>query len=231
MTCGSRRTADTLHPSLPDRDTSTARAAVVTALILLLGLSTGIGATLADASGPAGASVAQGSDPNSDASQATIRIVDQSTFVPADGTFDAVVDLELPESLDSTGGPPFLSVTFFGRLSSERSVDEPPTEALKRTPALAVDRAPRTQAGHVQLSIPIRSASRFDDQDRVLLSEPGVYPVTIELRDADGPLASVRTHLVRQPIETADEPSEATTPLDVAILLNVTTSEGLTTAE
>lgn len=229
MTCGSRRTADTLPPSLPTRETSTARAAVVAVLALLLGVVAGLGASVGTSNQPAAAITAQAA--GSDGDQPSIRIMDQSTFVPADGSFDVVVDLELPPSFEASGGSPFLSVTFFGRLSSERAVEEPPTEALKRTPAIAIDRAPRTQAGDLRLSIPIRSASRFDDQDRVLLPEPGVYPVTVELRDADGPLASVRTHLVRQPIETADEPSEDSAPLEVAILLNLTTAEGLTAPE
>lgn len=164
-----------------------------------------------------------------DQDQPSIRIVDQTTFVPADGTFDLTVDLQAPTSLGA-GGQPFLSVTFFGRLESERGVDEPPTEAIKRTPEITIDRVPRTQAGHLQLSLPIRSASRFDDQDRVLLREPGVYPVTIELRDAEGPLASVRTHLVRQPIETADEPTRATAPVEVAVVLNIAAAEGLSAA-
>lgn len=205
-----------------------ARAGLFVALTLLLGLLSGIGASTAGPASPAGATMAQS---GADDSQPSIRIVDQSTFVPADGAFDVVIDLELPDSFESTGGPPFLSVTFFGRLSSERAVEEPPTEAIKRTPAITIDRAPRTQAGHLQLSIPIRSASRFDDQDRVLLREPGVYPVTVELRDAEGPLASVRTHLVRQPIETVDEPGGDSAPLQVAILLNLTTAEGLTAPE
>ena len=199
-----------------------ARRAGAAALAGLLGLI-GLVGLLAASTGPAAAVAAQ-----DESNQPSIRIVDQTTFVPADGAFDLIVDLQAPPSLVASDQT-FLSVTFFGRLESERGVDEPPTEAIKRTPGIAIDRVPRTQAGHLRLSLPIRSSSSFDDQDRVLLREPGVYPVTIELRDAEGPLASVRTHMVRQPIETDDQPSVASAPVEVAVVLNIAAAEGLTT--
>lgn len=201
-----------------------ARQALLVALAAITGLFGAIAVLLA-AAGPASASAGAAAQGEQD--QPSIRIVDQTTFVPADGAFDLIIDLAAPASL-VTSNETFLSVTFFGRLDSERGVDEPPTEAIKRTPSIAIDRVPRTQAGHLRLSLPIRSSSRFDDQDRVLLREPGVYPVTIELRDAEGPLASARTHLVRQPIETDDQPTVASAPVEVAVVLNIAAAEGLT---
>lgn len=216
MTPGSRRTDDTLPPERP-----LARRAAVAALAVLFGLFGLLGVLVASID------PAEGAAAQDDPSQPSIRIVDQTTFVPAEGAFDLIIDLQAPASLVASSQT-FLSVTFFGRLDSERGVDEPPTEAIKRTPEIAIDRVPRTQAGHLRMSLPIRSASSFDDQDRVLLREPGVYPVTIELRDADGPLASVRTHLVRQAIETVDEPTVASAPVEVAVVLNIAAAEGLT---
>ena len=192
-------------------------APLIVTILIVAGMTPGPGATAAGAQ--------DGGRPPS------ILIVDQTTFVPADGVLDLVVDVVLPDPVDPTAGRPFLSVTFYGRLSSEDGVDEPPNQALKRTPDIDLDRAARTPAGHIQVAIPSRSSSSFDDQDRVLLREPGVYPVTVELRNANGPLASARTHLVRQPIETAHEPTEALAQVEVAIVLSVSTAEGLSADE
>jgi hypothetical protein len=202
------------------------------AILLLAGLACGLAAGAV--SGPA--STAAGQVGTGAGPEPSIRIVDQTTFVPADGVFQLVLDVtRWPGTAPATGGrdgpadQPSLSVTFFGRLETEAGIAQPPDQALNRMPAIPLATAPRNEAGWVHLAIPIRSSASFDDQARVLLPAPGVYPVTVELRDADGVLAAVRTHLVRQPIETADEPTRA--PVEVALVLNVTTSEGLTVAD
>lgn len=162
----------------------------------------------------------------------SIRIIDQTTFVPADGVLHLVLDVNLSSATADpavTAGEPELSVTFFGRLESEAGVSLPPTQPINRMAGIPVNRAPRTEAGHIHLAIPIRSSASFDDQERILLPQPGVYPVTVEVRGPDGPLAVTRTHLVRQPIETADQPTTA--PVEVAMLLNVATAEGLTVSD
>ncbi len=195
------------------------------AALALLGAATAGGLSPSRAAG-------QGIEP-----QPTVRIVSQTTFVPADGAIELLVEVDGVDGLAIRPGAvgaeadagndvgPELSVTFFGRLETENQVDLPPSQPLNRLPGITLDRAPRTPEGQVRLMIPIRSGSSFDDQDRVLLPEPGVYPLTVELRDADGPLASARTHLVRQPIETADEPAQA--PVEVGVVLHVTSAEGL----
>lgn len=247
MTPGSRRNADTPNraplpgpqpTAAPDgRAPTTGRALLVGALAVLVGL---VAVTLTPAPTPAAGQTSE--------TPPSLRIVDQTTFAPADGAIELVVEVRAPDRLtalpttpsdgdgddvgdddDQVDAGPVLSVAFFGRLSTEAEVDDPPTEALNRLPALPLNRAPRTVDGNVRLTIPIRSGADFDDQDRVLLPEPGVYPITVELRDADGPLATVRTHVVRQPIETADEPTQA--PVEVGVVLHVTTAEGLSPAE
>ncbi len=227
MTRGSRRNADTSSSSRTPTRTPTAASAIGVALpiarpiVLLVGLL-GLLAVLVGA-GPASAQ-----EPGD---RPSLRIVDQTTFVPADGALDLIVDVNVgPGPAPRVGEEgPVLSVAFFGRLSTEDEVDALATQPLNRLPGLPLDRIPRTPEGYLRLTIPIRSVPSFDDQDRVLLPEPGVYPVAIELRDADGPLASVHTHLIRQPIETADEPAQA--PVEVGIILHVTTAEGLSPGE
>ena len=179
-----------------------------------------------------------------DIAEPSVRIVDQTTFVPADGVFHLVVDVEAPapppaptDTGAAAGEPvsppqPWLSVTFHSRLETEAAMGRRSGQALNRLPPLPLNRAPRTEAGWIELTIPIRSSSSFDDQERVLLPLPGVYPVTVELRDEAGVLATVGTHLVRLPIETADEPTEPTDgPVEVSLVLDVTTAEGLTVTD
>lgn len=164
----------------------------------------------------------------------SVRIVDQTTFVPADGIFDLLLDVTRPspdpdDAAVDGGDHPSLSITFHERLETESGVEQPPGQPLHRLDPIALDRAPRDEVGRVRLTIPIRSSAAFDDQERVLLPEPGVYPITIELRDGDGPLAAARTELVRQPIETDDSPTEI--PVEVAVVLNVTSAEGLSVGD
>jgi hypothetical protein len=222
VTGRSRRTAATTRTGRPATvPLPTHTRAFPLAPLLVLALVLGPGAAI----GPSPAAAQPADEP-------WIRIVDQTTFVPADGVLHLVLDVNVPSSGSATGdsaGGPELSVTFFGRLESEAAVSLPPTQPINRMASVPLDQAPRTAAGRVDLAIPIRSSTSFDDQDRVLLREPGVYPVTVELRGPDGPLAVTRTHLVRQPIETADVPTTA--PVEVAMILNVATAEGLTVAD
>ena len=221
MTAGWRRNADEPPISPSPIRTLLAFGALLGAMLVLSG-----GPVAAQGEAADDAATAQDSAADD---AATLRIVGQTTFVPADGTAELVVDVQTPGTERAAADGLVLSVTFYGRLTDEGQVDQPPTEAINRLPGIPLARAARTQAGQVRLTIPIRSGSIFDDRDRVLLREPGVYPVTVELRDDEGPLASVRTHLVRQPNETADEPPQA--PVEVGVVLWVTSAEGLSPAD
>ncbi len=199
-----------------------------------------IGLTLGPALATVGPSAAAQS-PTDESTGPTIQLVEQTTFVAADGTLEFTVTVDLPSgSIDPAGGEStgdesdetlsadpasglVLSVTFFGRLSDEDLVGAAPTTPLNRLASVPLDGATRTATGDIKLTIPVRSAERFDEQDRVLLPEPGVYPVTIELRDAEGPRATVRTNVVRLPTETVDERPA----VEVAVVLWVSTAEGL----
>jgi hypothetical protein len=191
-----------------------------------------------------------------------IDIVDQTTFVAADGTIELVVEITRPlaeatdlprftpdgvttpegadddadngAEADGAAGSapgPVVSATFFGRLEDEAQVDQPLTQPINRLDPVPVDALATDAEGRHLLSIPVRSVASFDDRSRVLLREPGVYPITVELRDVDGPLASVRTHVVRLPPFTDDTLGPADVPIPVAVVLAVSTAEGLSIDE
>ena len=174
---------------------------------------------------------------------ALLEVVDQTTFVAADGTFGLDLALEPVDLLLAAPESYEISVTVYGRLEDESEVDEPLTQPLNRLPPFPVDGLLSSSNGRFHLDVPIRSGDPFDNLDRVLLPLPGVYPVSIELRTATGPIAAARTHLVRLPKVSneedaltadgtrADASTDDTTvssSLPVAIVLNVSAAEGLT---
>jgi hypothetical protein len=184
----------------------------------------------------AAAQVAEPLDRSGADEQATLAVVNQTTFVAADGALSLHLLITRDGRPVAAAEDHRLSVTVFGRLQSEAEVDEPPTRALNRLEPVAVGQLPTSGVGQYHLDVRVRSGSRFDDLDRVLLPEPGVYPISVELRNEEGPLSAIDTHLVRLPQNTSqDTEAEAEAagtgaPIPVALVLNVSTAEGLTLA-
>lgn len=188
-----------------------------------------------------------------------LQIVNQTSFVAADGvlTLDLQVALEnltapsSEASLDadsdadgaSTGADDSptpspddrltIEVTVFSRITDEADVDRPPTRPLNRVDPLPLSEVPIVVDGigrelH-RIQLPVRSGAPFDDRERVLIPEPGVYPMTVELHDSNGLLATHRTRFIRLAQETSGEATAA--PIPVAVLLPVTAADGLTLAD
>ena len=195
---------------------------------------------------PAAANVIEDDGPRLgiDPAIASLEIMDQTTFVAADGTFSLDLAIEPAVELRQDPDQYELSVTVYGRLEDESEVEEPLTQPLNRLPPTPIAELLPSASGYLHLDIPIRSGTAFDDLDRVLLPLPGVYPVSIELRTADGPIATARTYLVRLPqVTSEDEPTvdadgaavdagidgTGQRPhLPISIVLNVSAAEGLT---
>lgn len=213
----------------------------VVVVIAILGLLAG---PLVSRSGPAGAVIGQSDrDSNSgdgDGSDVVLEVVDQSTFVAADGALYLDLAIDLGGSSGADPGPTpgrrpgpsredryFVAVTVYGMLETEAAVSEPLSQPLNRLDPIDLEDVPSNQPGRYQLEVPIRSGAQFDDRNRLLLPNPGVYPVSIELRSDGGPVASARTHLVRLP-QVTNQDGPVDEPLPVAIVLNVYTAEGLT---
>ncbi len=155
--------------------------------------------------------------------EATLEVIDQSLSVAADGVF--VVDLRWT-------GPwvedYFVSATVFAPLGDEDEVDDPPGDAVNRYPSAAnplrLSSVERIAGDTFRFELPIRSFSANDD--RVWLREAGVYPVSIEVRDSGGALASTRTHLIHRSGDSAELDG-----LDIAIVLDVSAADGIELAE
>ncbi len=158
-----------------------------------------------------------------EAQTARLELADQTPYVAADGVFGVWLDWSGEVTEDLT-----VSATVFAALESEQAIDEPVGESINRYPAferpISIGSLQRNDAGAFHFEIPIRSFSAADE--RVWLQGAGVYPVIIEIRQPDGPIASVRTQLIHLPTETAE-----ITSLPMALVLNVASADGLELAE
>ena len=111
-------------------------------------------------------------------------------------------------------------VTVYGRLLEANELDADLSIAINRLPDVVLTSLP-IDDGVVTVRLPVRSGDQFDDVDRMLIPDAGVYPVTVELREGDTTLGSLRTEMIRLP--TSDEEASATVPVTppVAVVLPV----------
>ena len=144
-------------------------------LVLIL-LTLAVGLALA---APAGATTTAEDNTENNASPPTpnlitpeialLEVVDQTTFVAADGTFGLDLALEPVDLLLAAPESYEISVTVYGRLEDESEVDEPLTQPLNRLPPFPVDGLLSSSNGRFHLDVPIRSGDPFDNLDRVCL--------------------------------------------------------------
>lgn len=156
--------------------------------------------------------------PATSAQDGRLRLLRQSAYVPAEGVFEAELEWTGPFSPDLA-----VSVLIHTPISTESEVTSSPTGVLNRTQPTPINTLPR-QDQRITVSIPIRAVSGGDD--RILLREPGVYPLSIEVRGAEGTVASLRSNLVRLPSDVAE-----IEPLPVGFILGVTAAEDITIAD
>lgn len=171
------------------------------------------------------ATVAASVDPSAPAeAQATgLRLVSQTPYVAADGTFTVQL------AWDGAIGPETtVSAKIYGAILDEAAIEAPISgDVLNRFPSPDQPfllRSAFEANGSFAFDIPIRSFTANDD--RVLLNDPGVYPVEIEIREVDGPVSTIRTHLIRLPTETAEIVS-----LPTNLVINVSSADGLELSE
>lgn len=137
-----------------------------------------------------------------------LRLVSATPLVAANGTFSARVDLgPLAEATDLTVG-----VTVYTVLDTERGLDVAPRQPINQIPSRPLSDLPVDGDGVVTVDVPIRSGEPFDSLDRIRIPDPGIYPVVIELRDRQGPVASLRLDLIRLPATPATPPAAESAP-------------------
>ncbi len=156
--------------------------------------------------------------PASSAQDGRLRLLRQSAYVPAEGVFEAELEWTGPFTSDLA-----VSVLIHTPISSESEVTSNPTGVLNRTTPTPITALLRSD-NRIQISIPIRAVSGSDD--RILLREAGVYPVSIEVRGEVGTVASLRSNLVRLPNDIAE-----IEPLPVGFILGVSAAEDITIAD
>lgn len=148
----------------------------------------------------------------------TMELVSATPWVPHDGTWSA--------RLRVAGAPPGSTLSY--TIAQPVAGDEPEVRdaldalatssdglGILHPPSEPIDLATATASdGFTPLEIPLRS-QRTGSRDRVLILEPGTFPVIVTVRDGAGDeLASDTYYLNRLP--TADAPRE---PLQLAILV------------
>ncbi len=131
-----------------------------------------------------------------------LRLVSAIPLVPANGTFSARVDLgPLAAASDLTVG-----VTVYTVLDTERGLDAAPRLPINQIPSRPLSELPVDADGVVTVDVPIRSGEPFDSLDRIRIPDAGIYPVVIDLRDGQGPVASLRLDLIRLPASPTGPP-------------------------
>lgn len=156
--------------------------------------------------------------PASAQSGEALELVAQSAFVPPEGVFQATLAWSGPLDPDLTIGG-----LLFAPIADESEITEPPGAAFSAIPFVPVASLPRSGDGNVVFDLPIRSVED-GTSDRIRLREPGVYPLQLEVRSAEGTtLATLRTNLIRLPTEAAEIEL-----LPISMVLEISSAEGLT---
>ncbi len=157
--------------------------------------------------------------PDTAQAQGSLVLVGQSVLVAGDGVFEI--------DLGWSGLPSGVTVgaLIHGRVTEpeELTATQAP-EPLNRVDAVPLTDLESPQPGVWRLPISLRSASREAEDGRLFIPDSGVYPITIEIRQTDGLLlATLRTQMIRLPLEAAEVPV-----LSVTTLVTVAPAEGLT---
>ncbi len=147
---------------------------------------------------------AQEAGPTSTApNEPPFEFLSQTSFVPANG--DYTIRFSGFEE-DSSQSSAVVDVTLYTALEEAASVTEEPQDLFNRLPAQPVTSLVNG-SGEIELTIPIRNSSE-GDQNRILLPDPGVYPVVIEFRIGENTVQTIRTNLIRLPIDDPDTNSD-----------------------
>ncbi len=148
-----------------------------------------------------------------------LTLLEQSIYVAAEGDFSLRLGWSGAIHPDLS-----VAITIRGKLSRESQLGAD-TAVLNRPPVMPMTSVLQLD-GSLGINVPIRSSARGagdNGSERVLVPDPGVYPVTIEIRDSVGTIASMRTYLLRLPTETAEIDL-----LAVAVVIPVSSADGLT---
>ncbi len=137
-------------------------------------------------------------EPSPDTNDTPFQFLSQTGFVPANG--DYTLSFSGPGD-DPIANSAMVDITFFTALEKASPLAPEPEDLFNRLPIQSVS-ALVNDSNEIELTIPIRNSSD-GDADRLLLPDPGVYPVVVEFRVGEEILQSVRTNLIRLPI---DEP-------------------------
>ncbi len=131
----------------------------------------------------------------------TLRLVGQSPTVAVDGVF--ATELAWSGPIDPSYSVGF---TVYGQVASSEELREGGGQVLNHWPGptsstpggVPLDTIARSAEGHLLVQLPLRGSSPVDP-NRIFVPAAGIYPVVVEIRGPDGPVASIATQLIRLP--------------------------------
>lgn len=153
-----------------------------------------------------------------------LTLISQEFNLNIDGTFRFVVELPADTAIGSLPNAT-LVVTAYRTVSSREAVAAAQNGTLPRS-ADSVDlplaQLPRTSASSVQGIVLLESVTRTPD--KLQLSEAGIYPVTLELRDGNQVIAELITFVHRLPAPTSPPSGGDDLPEDLRVALAMRTT-------
>ncbi len=149
-----------------------------------------------------------------------LELRSQTPWVPADGE----MQLGLAWNRDITETTT-IQATIWAPILDEVDVYAEPAVVVNRTAAVPLQSLSRDEAGNLSFSIAVRSFQSRGSES-IYLGDPGVYPVTIEVRDEAGTIARVRTNLIHLPTDIANIPL-----FPISMVLSISSADGLELSE
>lgn len=193
------------------RATTVRSTTVRAAVVVVLGIGLALGAA------PTGAQTTPTSTPAAPVTRAQLQLVAQDPWTPLGG------ETRLGLAVTTPPEDAMVSLTVGQALTTRRQYDSaaqgaPITSVLGQTSVPLAELAVDDDTGRRTLTVGLQSPNDARDATRLNVRRPGVYPLDVELRDADDQtVATLRTMLV---VAEADRPTVAE-PLGVAWVLPV----------
>ncbi|MFV0526506.1 MAG: hypothetical protein ACK5RL_18635 [Acidimicrobiales bacterium] len=147
------------------------------------------------------------SDEIPDEQPVDLTLLEQSATTPADGVFTA--RFELPQGIDLDDPDLTVQVAVHQILDSEAELDEGIGAVLNHRPQEPLVNLVNRDGTSLTIEIPLRPGAGFDELNRVLVPDRGVYPVSLSIRTGSTAIARGTTTLIRLPTEA----EAATTPM------------------
>ena len=151
---------------------------------------------------------------------------------PVELTDDGTADNESGDGEAADGEAALtVAVVVHSVLDEEEDLALVPSRPLNRRPEVPLTEVLAADGATVDLRVPVRDGDPFDDEDRVRVPDPGVYPVVVEIRSGDVLVAEAVTQFVRLPTDSGRGEGPDSYLAEAGVVLFVASRDGLRPAE